>query len=278
MGVRTAMALRLIRHLGRLGLVGLSGWAAAAQPEPASEVLEDTWRLGAQGHFIEAAAALEGAATTEEETRFTQALLLFNRQPRTEADLVAAVELLAALSKDGTTPALRARSLYFWARAETLRLREGSPAPAVRLYEQLWREYPAQPYGQRALVHLLLIALYADESRATILAQAAQIERQADGLTDPLVRSQFHQVAARGYLHLGGAEPQALEHLLAAHRLGVVRREAQGDLHVSIGQLAAAHGRPEVAREHYATFLREFPNDPRAFTVRTWLAALPPAR
>jgi hypothetical protein len=275
MGVCIAMYPRVIRCLGRLGLAGLTFCAVAARAGSANEELEEVWHLGAQGRFTEAAAALDGVATKEEEARFTQALLLFNRQPRTEADLVAAIGLLSVLTKEGTTPALRARSLYFWARAETKRTREQSPAAAVQLYEQLWREYPAQPYGQRALIHLLLIALYADESRDAVLAHAAKIEQQAERLTDPVVRSQFHQVAARGYLHLGKAEMRALEHLLKVSELGVARREAAGDLHVSIGQLAAELGRHALARGHYRAFLQEFPNDPRVYTVKAFLAALP---
>jgi hypothetical protein len=275
MGVRIAMYPRVIRCLVRLGLAVLAVCAAAARAGPAGEELEEAWRLGAQGRFTEATAALSGVAPKEEEARFTQALLLFNRQPRTDSDLAAAIGLLSALSRDGATPALRARSLYFWARAETMRTREESPAPAVRLYEQLWREYPAQSYGQRALVHLLLFALYADEPWEAVLAHAARIERQAEGLTDPVVRSQFHQVAARGYLHLGKAEARALEHLLKVSALGVARREAAGDLHVSIGQLAAELGRSALAREHYRAFLQEFPNDPRVYTVKALLAALP---
>ncbi len=275
MGVRIDLYPRVTRGLGRLGLAGLAVCAVAARAATAGEELEEVWRLGAQGRFTEASAALEGVATKEEEARFTQALLWFNRQPRTDADLAEAIGLLSALSKEGTTPALRARSLYFAARAETLRTREASPASAVRLYEQLWREHPAHPYGQRALVHLLLFALYADEPREAVLAHAAKIEQQAEGLKDPVVRSQFHQAAARGYLHLGKAEARALEHLLKVSALGVARREAAGDLHVSIGQLAAGLSRPAIAREHFRAFLQEFPNDPRVYTVRTLLAALP---
>jgi hypothetical protein len=272
MGVRIAMYLCVIRCLGWLGLACLAITVGAATP---GEALDQAWSLGAQGRFAEANAALDDVATKDEATRFTQALLLFNRQPRTATDLAAAIGLLSALTREGKTPALRARSLYFWARAETLRTRESSPASAVRLYEQLWREYPAQPYGQRALIHLLLIAFYEDEPRDAVLAKAARIEKQAEGLTDPLVLSQFHQVAARGYLHLGKAETRALEHLLKVSELGVARREAAGDLHVSIGQLAAELGRPALAREHYRAFLQEFPNDPRVYTIKALLAALP---
>ncbi|MBK8858871.1 MAG: hypothetical protein IPN11_14655 [Opitutaceae bacterium] len=273
--MRIAKLRRLIRGPGLWCAVWVAGGLAAVNGSTAGEELEQAWRLGAQGLFTEATAALDGVAAKEEEARFTTALLLFNRQPRTEADLEAAIGLLSALTKEGTTPALRARSLYFRARAETLRTREGSPAAIVRLYEQLWREYPAQPFGQRALIHLLLFALYADEPRESVLAKAEKIEQQAEGLTDPVVRSQFHQVAARGYLHLGKAEARALEHLLKVSELGVARREAAGDLHVSIGQLAAELGRPALAREHFRAFLQEFPNDPRVYTIKALLAALP---
>lgn len=234
--------------------------------------LAPVWRFAAQGSFTEAQAAmppvLDGA-----EARFAEAMLLFNRQPRSDENLVNAARLLAALAQDGESAELRARCRYFQARAETLR--DPDSAAAVGLYEQLWHDYPAESYGQRGLVNLLLMAFYAPEPRASVLVKVAQIEAQADRLTDAVVRSQFHQVAARGYLELGGEDAKALHHLLQADRLGVARREAQGDLQVSIGQLAAELGQPAAAREHYSRFLHEFPNDPRVYTVKALLAALP---
>lgn len=230
------------------------------------------WELGAQGSFAEAIAALPEESKAEEAV-FTRAMLSFNRQPRSADNLTTAADLLAGLAREGTTAELRARSLYFQARAETLLQPDGSQAAA--LYERLWRDYPDESYGQRGLVHLLLMAFYGPGDEATMLAAVAGFEIQAKRLTDPVVRSQFHQVAARGYLHLGGHDERALEHLLQVAALGVARREALGDLHVSIGQLAGELGRPDIAREHYTRFLNDFPHDPRAYTVKALLAALP---
>lgn len=236
--------------------------------------LEPVWRLGVQGRFVEAAAAMPANAS-DEEAKFTRAVLLFNRQPRTETDMAQAIELLSGLADHGKTAEVRARSLYFWAGAEALRSRDEPPVAALHLYERLWREYPGETYGQRALVQRLLLTFYTSEPRKIILARCAEIVRQAEALTDEVVRSQFHQVAARGYLHLGGEEARALEHLLKVSELGVARREAWGDVQVSIGQLAAELGRPGLAREHYQEFLREFPRDPRAYTIKARLAAMP---
>lgn len=242
--------------------------ADAAAPAPA-------WQLGAQGLFAEAEAALPAAAASTEEGRFTRAVLRFNHQPRTDADLAAAAAELGQLAREGSTPELRARSAYFQARAETLRLRAEAPAAVAAWYERLWRDHPDQPYGQRGLVHLVLLAFYGDEPRAAVCARVQALEREAVRLTDPIVQCQFHQVAARGYLQLGGADAPALAHLLAAERLGAARRETRGDLQVSIGRLAADLGQPGIARTHFEAFLRDFPNDPRAYTVRTWLDSLP---
>lgn len=257
--------------------LGVGFGLLSALPAVAADLAEDltpAWQLGAQGRFAEAAEALP-AKGGGEDTQFTRAVLLFNRQPRTEADMVEAILVLSDLAAHGTTAELRARSLYFWASAETLRSREETPTEAIRLFERLWREFPSETYGQRALVHLLLLAFYAPEPRALLLEHCAVLIRQAGAITDPVVRSQLHQVAARGYLHLGGEDALALEQLLQVAALGVVRAEARGDLQVSIGQLAAGQGRPALAREYYTAFLSDFPNDPRAYTVRALLAALP---
>lgn len=269
------LKLRMSRCFGALVLLYAAAFVQAGQSEPEPNALTDAWSLAAQGRFTEAEAVRAEGAAPEEEDHFAKALLLFNRQPRTAGDLSTAIGLLSVLASEGSTPELRARSRYFWARAETLRTRAEPPSAALRLYEQLWREYPAQPYGQRALVHLLLMAFYADQPREAVLAEVARIEQEAPAITDPVVRSQFHQSAARGYLHLGKSEDRALEHLLKVSALGVARREAAGDLHVSIGQLATALGRPALAREHLRAFLQEFPNDPRVYTVKALLAGLP---
>lgn len=253
-----------------------AGLAAAAEAadSPSAERLQPAWRLGVQTRFSEAEQAVPAEAA-DEEAKFTRAVLLFARQPRTAGRMETAIAELSALAANGSTPSLRARSLYFWARSEELRQLDQASDAAVKLYERLWRDYPQEPFGQRALVHRLLLAFYGDDPRDTVLARCATLEEEAARLTDPAVRSHFYQVAARGYLHLGGAEALALKHLLATEQAGVARREALGDLQVSIGQLGAELGRTALAREHYTAFLREFPHDPRAFMVRAFLAALP---
>lgn len=253
----------LIRHL--CVLCGLLGWPVLTLAQD----LRPVWAQGAQGDFAAALGALPERDGGDEAV-FAKAMLWFNRQPRSDDHLSAAAALLAGLARDGATAELRARSLYFQARAEML-LQPDGPA-SVALYERLWRDYPDEPYGQRGLVHLLLMTFYRPGD--SDLDGIAAVETQADRLTDPVVRSQFHQVAARGYLHLGGNDERALEHLLQVATLGMVRREALGDLHVSIGQLAAQLGRTKVAHAHFTAFLREFPNDPRAFTVQQKLSAL----
>lgn len=263
---------------GRLacGLVlGLLAAAAVGASAPWDrEHLPPVWRAAAQSRFSEAEKSLPADAA-DEEARFTQAVLRFNRQPRTSANMDAAISIFTALATEAATPERRARSLYFWARSEDLRRSDDASGPALKLYERLWREYPEQPFGQRALVHCLLHAFYSNDSRDVVLARCAALEQSADGVKDSTVRCHFHQAAARGYLHLGGAEAMALKHLLAVEQLGVARQEAWGDLQVSIGQIGAQLGQPALARAHYAAFLQKYPHDPRAFTVRALLAALP---
>src|SRR5690606_11502007 len=93
-----------------LGLLVLPALADAQELAP-------VWELGAQGSFAEAIAALPEEAEGDEAV-FTRAMLLFNRQPRSAGNLTAAADLLAGLVREGTTAELRARSLYFQARAE----------------------------------------------------------------------------------------------------------------------------------------------------------------
>ncbi len=251
-----------------IGLFPLSLWAVET---PAHE-LESAWQLGAQGLFTEAAQAMPEKATGEE-TAFTRAVLLLNRQPRTEEDMKTAIQALRDLGHGGATAEIRARSLYYAACAASLQTRGQSSSGES--FAQLWQDYPEEPYGQRALVHLMLLAFDSEEPKAVVLTHCDELEDQAKALTDPMVRSHFHQVAARGYLYLGGEAERALAHLLQVHEVGVARRETLGDLHVSIGQLAAELGRSELAQKHYREFLRLFPNDPRVYTINANLHALP---
>ncbi len=73
---------------------------------------------------------------------------------------------------------------------------------------------------------------------------------------------------------MGGLEAHALRHLVAAAELGAARRATMGDLHVSIGQVAAELGQTGLAKKHYGEFLRLFPNDPRTYTINSYLKKL----
>jgi hypothetical protein len=249
---------------------------AVAAPDAAQKSrLMEACRLGGQARFAEAEAALREAGEPDD-ARFARAVLQFNRPARTVANADEAIALFAELAATSATAEARARARYFQARAEDLRSIDGPDTRALAVYDQLEREHPGTAWAERAVVHRLLHAFYADEARVEMLARCAALVEEGKRIRDPLVRAQFHQVAARGYLQTGGHENEALEHLLAAEA-GVVRREARSDLLVSIGQVAADLGQVELAASRYEAFLREFSHDPRVFTVRALRDALPAA-
>ena len=252
-------------------MLGLLWTVATETALGAEETTLEAWQLGKEARFAQALAAAP-AQSTDEDVRFTRAVLLYYQQQKTPEMYAEGTAIFADLADNGSTDEVRAR---FWARAEDMKITGEDSALAVELYGRLWKEYPHLAFGQRALVHLLLRVFYSEESRDELLSRVNELEQAATGITDPIVRSHFHHVAARGYLNLKESEAKALDHLLAVDVATIARREGRGDLYVSIGQLAAEVNRSGIAREYFDLFLQEFPLDTRAYTVRALRDALP---
>ncbi len=266
---RRSVSVALFRYLCLAVLV-----VGMARASGSDESLLRAWQLGTEARFTQALAGLP-KTSADENVRLTRAILLYSQQQKTAEMYAEGAAIFENLAEEGSTAEIRARSLYFWARSEDMKITGEDSAVALSLYERLWEEYPEESFGQRALVHLLLRAFYTEQSREDVLARVKQLEEAAAGITDRFVRAHFHQVAARGYLNFKQSEAVALDHLLAVDVATIARREGRGDLYVSIGQLAGELNRPAIAREHYDKFLQEFPLDTRAYTVRALRDALP---
>jgi tetratricopeptide (TPR) repeat protein len=202
------------------------------------------------------------------------ALSLLLRQPRTRGNLFAAERTLDQLA-DIDDPSWSLLARYHRARYDHVHAFEPDLARAQARYLELWRDHPAQEFGQRAFLHAALLALYEPAASDRKRAQLAELDREALRLTDDGLRRTYHFHAGEAWQRWLGDDERAYAHYLRVADHGLERIEDQAHLLVRLGELALALGRPDDARRWFTDFLREFPRDPRAYLLRLRLSALP---
>jgi tetratricopeptide (TPR) repeat protein len=257
----------------RLHFVFLLSSGALCAAEPSG------WDLTAHYRFNEAREAFAHApASTPADVRRNQlgeATALLNLQPRTDATLnqcVAGLEKLVAENAkddDGIT------ALYLLGRIEEIHRAVPNYTAARRRYTQLAESGSSHPLAQLGIVQLALLTLYRPLTPATPPAERlAAAEASLQRLTLPSAQSDLHLLLARSTLFFAGSKEKALEHFIAARKLGIAPDRVRADTAFSTAELARELGRNQIAIECYTAFLQENPRDVRGWTARQALAAL----
>ncbi len=255
----------------------LSLWSAApgAAPGPAAaEDLRAAWQKVALNLFADA--HREFLALPGDEARLGVALTRLQLQPRTTANLEASVADLRALAS-AKDPDLAPIALYHLARIEHAHRLRSDPPAALAAYAELRRSFPGHPLADEALVRMAMIEVYEPappEHQAATLARYAAL---APELASADARRDLHLLLADAALRLTRDESAALAHYLAAEQAGIQLAAIRTTVLVSIGELAARLGRPELARRAFDDYLAFAPRDNRRTLVLERLAALPPA-
>ena len=257
----------------RLGVIALT---AAASTHAAGE---SGWDLTAHYRFNEARDAFGLARpVTPTEARLNRlglANALLNVQPRTDATLTQCVGLLEKVVGETVGDDAGITALYLLGRIDQIHRATPDLAAARRRYTQLADGGSPHPLAQLAVVQLALLTLYRpfvpttppDERLAAAEALAAR-------LTLPSAQSDLQLLLARSTLFFGGAKEKALEHFLAARKLGIAPDRVRADTAFSTAELARELGHTHVAMECYTAFLQDNPRDVRGWTARQALVAL----
>lgn len=250
-------SLRPARFVLALMLAGIAGALGATTG--------DGWQYLGRSQNAAALGAFR-AAPVSRDSRLGEAVALLNLQPKTEANLDRAAALLEDLGREGDSDDPGIAALYYRARLAQIHRARPNLEEATRLYRELVARHPMHPLGQLAAVKLAMLSVW----RPNVDPKVALAEAEGLGtrLSDPVALRDFHLALANAYALGEVSEAKSLDHLLAAHRTGEVSGKVAADVLVRIGELCRLSGKKAQAAEFYSAFLRQFPRDARAFTVR----------
>lgn len=245
---------------------------AAASPL-AEDALRSAWEDAALGLFD--SANREFAKLSGDEARLGEAVTLLLRQPKTDANINRAAELLATLADKSPGSPLAIRAKYYLGRIAQTHRTPNNPELARRLFRELAGAHPGHPYADLATVKLAILEIYDHVPEADRRARFDAFVAAAATLESPSARRDLNLLLADASQRFGYGPVLTLDCLLAADRVGIARRVEQGNTWVRIGQLAHEAGRFEIARDYYKKYLATFIRDNRRLMVAERLAALP---
>lgn len=245
---------------------------ACATPEPATA---DPWAAALSLDYNGAAAGFAAAhASAPDDPRLglAHAASLLIRQPRREANILRARELAesAAALSPATAGDLPLAARYLLARIYHDHLTTPRPDRARELYEALRSEHPGTVWADRAIMQLALLATFAPD-----LDSLPRLETLLTEVASAPARAELLWLIGRARLAAGHTPAAVLDAWLPARAIGFTSPLRDAELDLSIASLATEAERPDLAREHYRSFLSAHPRDPRAATVAVRLEALP---
>jgi hypothetical protein len=254
-------------------LMLVAGAAATADPNPAERAWEEASLLLYTPAHRSFAALNRDHATAAPETRFGEAVTLLNVQPKTSANIERAAQLLTALRSEQPTEDLGLAAAYLLARIEQIHRLQPDRTRALALYDELAAAHPDHPYGQRALLKALLLRLYEVTEPEEKHRRLRAADALAAQLTEPHLRSEYHQLMATAGVRFGMPAEWRLPHLLAADELGIVRLADRRNNLLAIAEAARAVGQRELALTYYQRFIGEALRDEkRAYALRRYEA------
>lgn len=230
-------------------------WVALTNSRP-----QDTLRL------------LRGGGETRPE-RLAWAAAQVAQQPATDANMLAAEKVLVELAAGDDDVA--AQAAYLRGRIYQLHLTTPDYPKAAELYRQLAERRPQSHWAQLAMVKLAVLKLYLlPESTAAGADRLAVAEAWLAKIQEPKLQRDLHLQIGQAGIALQQPLERFLPHLVAADRIGGISGNAGEDLLVQIGVLSERQGLWTQAIEYFERYLREYPTNVRAFTVRKKLEAV----
>ncbi|WP_043582739.1 tetratricopeptide repeat protein, partial [Geminisphaera colitermitum] len=248
--------------------------APAIAEEASGPNLELAWRDASMGLVIEARQAFSQAEGRE--ARFGEAITLLLTQPKTDANIERAAQLLNKIIEQNPTDTQGIIARYHLGRLEQAHRTPANLEAAAAHYRQLRKTAPNHPLAEEALVKLGIIELYApsltDEARLKLHRHYAA---QANQLTSNSARRDLHFLLAQVAQRYRFSKTLTLDHYLAADKEGILRTATRADVYVSILTLARDLNRPALARQYCDRFLAEYLRDNRRYMIEEIKRELP---
>jgi outer membrane protein assembly factor BamD (BamD/ComL family) len=228
-------------------------------------VKKQGWNYLTQLKTGEAAQAFSGNSREE---RYGKAVATLNLQPRTEANLNTASTVFEELLAEKNDDEIAVHSAYQLARILHVQRNKPDPNQAAEKYENLMRQYPGHPLADAAAVKLTILRLYTLNRDLPAAERVELVDPLGANLHDKDAIRDYHLVMADavGFLRLEPAK--ALEHLKKAYGTSRVTGKLQADVLVRISEISAKTGDQALSREFAERFVKQFPRDERASSLR----------
>jgi tetratricopeptide (TPR) repeat protein len=246
---------------------------ALATPICAAESPSEFWREVSVGLFKDANRYFGNLSGPEAE--LGQALTLLVLQPKTTSNLDRAETLLAHLATRPASEEIGQAARYYLARLQHVHRQNVDLLAAKAIYEALIQDAPRSFYAYQAQVKLAIIELYdVAASPPELRTRFDKFVRLAAEITDKSARRDLSFLLADVAQQFNYEKTIALDLLLQADKAGITRSAEQATTWVRIGELARLTGRDDVARQHYQSFLANYPRDRRRLSIQERLATL----
>jgi len=238
------------------------------------ETWEDASRLLVNDAYRAFTAAGRSPAGATRESRFGEAVMLLNVQPKTGANLDRAQALFLALVKENDSDDLGIMAAYYLGRLEQVHRPEPDLPRALDHFEVLMRKHPGHFFAQMAAVKVCILRLYAVDQLVPPARRLEQAEAMQVFFTLSEAQRDYHLVMADACARLGGTAGRELEHAQAAERAGHLDRSGRADLDLRVAELARGLGQRDRAIDYYRKFLTEYTREARVYLVRQKLREL----
>ena len=265
--LRAALLACVIGH-SPFGICHSQAKEEAAAPADASAAWDLLSRLQT-GEALHAFEAAEG-----DEARLGEAVALLNLQPKTQANVARAEQLLSALAARAGSPEAPA-ARYHLARLLQLHATPARPAEAVAAYRELISAYPGNPYADAAVAKLAILVLHQDVPRAEWDSRFAELVALLPDMASPEALRDARLVLAGAALRMHADHALALPFFIAALESGVPLRVNRHKLVLlQAAESARILGDIPRALAFYEDFVRAYPYDVRGHEIRQVLANL----
>jgi hypothetical protein len=205
------------------------------------------------------------------------ALAWMQREPRTEGNLEQARRLLRSLAADAAVaPPAGLIAEYLLGRIAHLYRYPTDPATAAQHYHKVLTRGGDAPFAQHVAVRYIMARLADAPDASAAHARWHEGVALVEGFTESDARRDGHLVLTNLGLYWSVSDELVLRQALAADAETLHQAGSRFTLHLTIANVAARSGRPDLAREYYTRILAHTPRNPKLSLIADRLAALPP--
>lgn len=268
-----------------LRIIGLLCWIAGQGCAQESLSFKPIWEKASRMLVNEAYQDWEKLFQTgrgsrnQRELDYVQAMLLINRQPKTEDNIDKAAHLLKHITTVNSDDDYGISAAYFLGRLEQVHRSKPNPQKAESIFRELYERHPEHPLAQVAVVKLAILRLLENHLTPEIRRERfMEVEEMGGGLKYPPAVRDYHLLMSNAYIEFCDIplhnEENALRHLLVVDQIGIARNTIRASMLIRTALLSLKTGNRPQAIHYLERFAKEFKNEPRNYMVQLKLDEL----